>query len=90
VWLKEGVFGIIEPNTPLLLYRWLKVIQNDVRNVVVTPSRKMDSCDESKDINARIVDMSSRIKLVPVKRRLKYRISNSGKTTLLTNKPIKN
>jgi len=21
VWLKEGVFGIIEPNTPLLLYR---------------------------------------------------------------------
>ncbi len=26
VWLKVGVFGIIEPNTPLFLTRWLKVL----------------------------------------------------------------
>jgi uncharacterized protein (DUF39 family) len=57
--------------------------------VVDTPSRKMDSCDENKDINARIVDMSFRIRLVPVRKRFKYRINNSGKTTLFTNKPIK-
>jgi hypothetical protein len=90
VWLKEGVFGIIELNTPLLLYRWLKVIRNDVRNVGDIPLRKMDSCGEDKDINARIVGMSFRIRLVPIKKRFKYKISNSGRIILLTNKRIRN
>lgn len=67
-----------------------KLILNSVRNVTVLPSRKMDSCDENKDINARIVDMSFRIRLVLVKRRLKYNLNNFGKTTLPISKPIEN
>jgi uncharacterized protein (DUF39 family) len=90
VWLKIGVFGIIEPNTPLLLFRWLKVTQNTVRNVEVLPSKKMVSCDENKDINVKIVDTSFRTKLASMRSRCKYRENSYGKTTLFINKPILN
>jgi hypothetical protein len=68
VWLKIGVFGIIEPNTPLLLFKWLKVTQNTVRNVEVLSLKKMDSCDENKDTNVRTVDMSFRTRLASMRK----------------------
>lgn len=90
VWLKIGVFGIIEPNTPLLLYKWLKVTQNGAKNVGTIPLRKMDSCDENKGINVRNADMFFRTKLVSTRRRVKYRTKNFGKTTPSTSKLTKN
>ena len=49
----------------------------------------MDSCDENKDINVRTVDMSFRVRVVPI-RRVKYRTRNFGKTTLSISKLTKN
>jgi hypothetical protein len=46
----------------------------------------MDSCDESKDINARIVDMSSKTRLVPIYEILRLKINNFGKITLYINR----
>jgi hypothetical protein len=90
VWLKEGVFGIIEPNTPLLLFRWLKVIQNTVRNVEALPSKGMASCDENKDTSVRTVDMSFRTRLASMRSVCKYRGDSCGKTTLSISKPTLN
>jgi uncharacterized protein (DUF39 family) len=50
----------------------------------------MGSCDENKGINVRIVDMSFRTRLVPMRRRLNYRTRNFGKITPFINKTIKN
>ncbi len=48
MWLKIGVFGIIEPNTPYFFDRWIEDIENDVKNARVIRSKMMDSCDENK------------------------------------------
>ena len=74
VWLKIGVFGIIEPNTPYFLFCLIKVqrklpvdrIKNDARNALATRSREMDLCDENKDIDVQIVDMYSKIRLASI------------------------
>jgi len=63
-------------------------MENDARNAWVIRSKEMDSCDESKDINAQIADMYSKIKLVPIRIILSPMANNSGTTIQSTNKHI--